>query len=85
MALLDSPSLGGLDSAGRAAYDDRRIDYHAALPALKTPMLDRTVTRGLTFMRLNRGQQLGTPCGMIVSGVGKTTAIRALGRTAERT
>jgi DNA polymerase III delta prime subunit len=38
-------------------------------------------------MRLNRGQQLGTSCGMILSGVpgvGKTTAIRAFGRTVER-
>ena len=38
-------------------------------------------------MRLNRGQQLGTSCGMVLSGVpgvGKSTAIRALGRTVER-
>ena len=34
-------------------------------------------------MRLNRGQQAGTPCGMILSGVpgvGKATAVKALGR-----
>jgi hypothetical protein len=88
LTLLAAAELTALDPVGRAAYDDRRMDYHAELPALKTPMLDRTVTRGLTFMRLNRGHQLGTPCGMLVSGVpgvGKTTAIRALGRTAERT
>lgn len=88
LTLLDAAELGRLSQAGRAAYDDQRTDYHAALPALRTPILDRTVTRGLTFMRLNRGQQLGTPCGMIISGVpgvGKTTAIRALGRTVERT
>jgi len=39
-------------------------------------------------MRLNRGQQTGTPCGLILSGVpgiGKTTAVRALGRTVEQT
>ena len=36
-----------------------RTDYHAALPALKTPILDRTVTKGLLFMRLNRGLQTG--------------------------
>ena len=73
--------------AERLAYDDERSDYHAALPALKTPILDRTVTKGLLFMRLNRGQQLGTSCGLIltgVPGVGKSTAIRALGRTVER-
>ena len=51
-------------------------------------MLDRTVNKGLIFMRLNRGQQLGTSCGLVLSGVpgvGKSTAIRALGRTVERT
>jgi hypothetical protein len=45
------------------------------------------VTKGLLFMRLNRGQQLGTSCGMVLSGVpgvGKSTAIKALGRTVER-
>jgi len=73
--------------AERLAYDDERSDYHAALPALKTPILDRTVAKGMLFMRLNRGQQLGTSCGMILSGVpgvGKSTAIRALGRTVEQ-
>jgi DNA polymerase III delta prime subunit len=72
----------------RLAYDDERSDYHSELPALNTPILDRTVTKGLLFMRLNRGQQTGTPCGMILSGVpgvGKTTAVKALGRTVEQT
>lgn len=88
VTLLTEEELGRLVPTERLAYDDRRSDYHAALPALKTPILDRTVTKGLLFMRLNRGQQLGTSCGMIVSGVpgvGKSTAIRALGRTVERT
>ncbi len=72
----------------RLAYDDMRTDYHAELPSLKTPILDRTVTKGLLFMRLNRGLQTGTPCGMVLSGVpgvGKTTAIGALSRTVEQT
>lgn len=79
--------MSHLNVAQRLAYDDDRSDYHAALPALKIPILDRTVTKGLLFMRLNRGQQLGTSCGMVLSGVpgvGKSTAIRALGRTVER-
>lgn len=87
VTLLTEPELGRLGPEKRLAYDDERSDYHAALPALKTPILDRTVTKGLLFMRLNRGQQLGTACGLILSGVpgvGKTTAIRALGRTVER-
>ena len=85
--LLTSAELGRLTAGERRAYDDERTDYHAALPALKTPILDRTVAKGLLFMRLNRGLQTGTPCGMILSGVpgvGKTTAIRALGRTVEQ-
>ena len=87
VSLVTEAVLGRLTPVERLTYDDERSDYHAALPALKTPILDRTVTKGLLFMRLNRGQQLGTPCGMILSGVpgvGKSTAIRALGRTVER-
>jgi len=63
MALLTEAELGELSPAERVAYDDGRSDYHAELPALRTPMLDRTVTKGLIFMRLNRGQQTGTPAG----------------------
>jgi hypothetical protein len=87
VTVLTKAELGRLTPAEQLAYDDQRSDYHAALPALKTPILDRTLTKGLLFMRLNRGQQLGTSCGMILSGVpgvGKSTAIRALGRTVEQ-
>ena len=87
VTLLTEDELGRLTPAERLTYDDERGDYHAALPALKTPILDRTVTKGLLFMRLNRGQQLGTSCGMVLSGVpgvGKSTAIRELGRTVEQ-
>jgi len=87
VALLTAEELGYLSEGKRRVYDDMRTDYHAALPALKTPILDRTVTKGLLFMRLNRGLQTGAPCGMILSGVpgvGKSTAVRALGRTVEQ-
>jgi len=87
VTLLTEAELGRLTDAERLTYDDERSDYHAELPALKTPILDRTVTKGMLFMRLNRGQQLGTSCGMVLSGVpgvGKSTAIRALGCTVER-
>jgi hypothetical protein len=88
LALLTGAELDRLTPTERMAHDDERSNYHAALPALKTPILDRTVTKGLLFMRLNRGQQMGTPCGLILSGVpgvGKTTAVKALGRTVEQT
>jgi Bacterial TniB protein len=88
VTLFTAAELDCLSTAERLAYNDERSDYHAELPALKTPILDRTVTKGLIFMRLNRGQQLGTSCGLVLSGVpgvGKSTAIRALGRTVERT
>lgn len=87
VALHTEAELDSLSPEERLAYDDQRCDYHAALPALTTRILDRTVTKGLIFMRLNRGQQLGTSCGMILSGVygvGKSTAIRALGQTVEQ-
>jgi hypothetical protein len=88
LTLLADEELRLLTPSDRLAHDDARIDYHAALPALKTPILDRTVSKGMIFMRLNRGQQLGTSCGLVLSGVpgvGKSTAIRALGRTVEQT
>jgi DNA polymerase III delta prime subunit len=88
LALLTEAELDRLTPEQRRAYDDERSNYHAAFPALKTPILDRTVTKGLLFIRLNRGQQTGTPCGLILSGVpgvGKTTAVKALGRTVEQT
>jgi hypothetical protein len=47
MALLSGTELGRLSPAERIAYDDKRSDYHAELPALRTPVLDRTVTKGL--------------------------------------
>jgi hypothetical protein len=87
MSLFSDGELVRLTPAERLAYDDERGDYHAELPALNTPILNRTVTKGLLFMRLNRGQQMGTPCGLILSGVpgvGKTTAVKALGRTVEQ-
>lgn len=87
-SLLSHEQLERLTPVQRLAYDDERGDYHAELPALNTPILNRTVTKGLLFMRLNRGQQTGTPCGLILSGVpgiGKTTAVKALGRTVEQT
>jgi len=86
--LFSDEKLGCLTPAERLAYDDERGDYLAELPALNTPILNRTVTKGLLFMRLNRGHQMGTPCGLILSGVpgvGKTTAVKALGRTVEQT
>ena len=85
--LLSDEELRRLTPAERLAYDDERGDYHAELPALSTPTLTRTVTKGLLFMRLNRGHQTGTPCGLILSGVpgvGKTTAVKALVRTVEQ-
>ena len=69
LTLLADQELRRLAPSDRLAYDDARIDYHAALPALKTPILDRTVNKGMIFMRLNRGQQLGTSCGLVLSGV----------------
>jgi Cdc6-like AAA superfamily ATPase len=86
--LFSDEELGRLTPAEQLTYDDERGDYHAELPALNTPILNRTVTKGLLFMRLNRGHQMGTPCGLILSGVpgvGKTTAVKALGRTVEQT
>ena len=61
VTLLAGEELDRLTEGERRAYDDMRTDYHAVLPALKTPILDRTVNKGLLFMRLNRGLQTGHP------------------------
>lgn len=84
--LLSPDQRETIDRADRLAYDDRRCAYHAELPSLRTPVLTEIVTEGRMFVRLNRGMQGGTPCGMVVSGtsgVGKTTSLRELGRTVE--
>jgi hypothetical protein len=43
VTLIAEAELRLLTPSERLAYDDLRSDYHAALPALKIPILDRTV------------------------------------------
>jgi hypothetical protein len=41
--LLDAAALASLDAAQRAGYDEARIDYHAGLPLVNTPVIRQVI------------------------------------------
>lgn len=83
--LLAEDALAGLDSASRVGYDEARIDYHADLPLVNTPVIRQVITSSRLLIQLNR-HQVSARRGVIVSGAsgtGKTTALSQLGRAHE--
>lgn len=84
--IMAKEQIAQLSADQRAEYDEDRSYYHSELPSLQTPMLHHVVNEGRSFVLLNRGHQGGTPCGMVISGpsgIGKSTALRELGRVIE--
>jgi Bacterial TniB protein len=84
-ALLDDTALAALDAAERAAYDEARIDYHAGLPLVNTPVIRQVIGTSRLLIQLNR-HQVSARRGIVVSGAsgtGKTTALSQLGRAHE--
>jgi hypothetical protein len=84
-ALLPAEELAGLDAAQRAAYDEARIDYHAGLPLVNTPVIRQVITTSRLLIQLNR-HQVSARRGAVISGAsgtGKTTALSQLGRAHE--
>ena len=84
-ALLSAEELAGLDAAQRAAYDEARIDYHAGLPLVNTPVIRQVITTSRLLIQLNR-HQVSARRGAVISGAsgtGKTTALSQLGRAHE--
>jgi len=74
-----------LEDGKRAAHDEERLEHHARLVVVQTPVIERIVKRGGDLIRMNRVAYYGRS-GLMVSGparTGKTTAITQLGKTAE--
>lgn len=83
--LLAEAELGALTAAGRADYDEARKDYHAGLPMVNTPVIQKVIATSRLLIQLNR-HQVSARRGVIISGAsgtGKTTALTQLGRTHE--
>ncbi len=84
-ALLDGDALTQLGPAGRVGYDEARIDYHADLPLVNTPIIRQVIGTGRLLIQLNR-HQISARRGVVISGAsgtGKTTALSQLGRAHE--
>jgi hypothetical protein len=84
-ALLSEIVLAGLSAEQRIGYDEARIDYHADLPLVNTPVIRQVVSTSRLLIQLNRNQ-VSARRGAIISGAsgtGKTTALSQLGRAHE--
>jgi hypothetical protein len=69
----------------RVIEDERRRDYHADLPLVNTPTIQKVIAAGRLLVQLNR-HQISARRGAILSGMsgtGKTTALTQLGRAHE--
>ena len=84
-ALLSEAALAGLSTVQRVGYDEARIEYHADLPLVNTPVIRQVVATSRLLIQLNR-HQVSARRGAIISGAsgtGKTTALSQLGRAHE--
>lgn len=84
-ALLGEAEWAALSVARRIGYDDARVDYHADLPLVNTPVIRQVVATSRLLIQLNR-RQVSARRGAIISGAsgtGKTTALSQLGRAHE--
>jgi hypothetical protein len=83
--LLDATPLSSLGAAQRAVYDEARIDYHAGVPLVNTPVIRQVISTSRLLIQLNR-HQVSARRGVVISGAsgtGKTTALSQLGRARE--
>jgi DNA transposition AAA+ family ATPase len=74
-----------LPAGERGSYDEARKDYHADLPMVNTPVIQKVIATSRLLIQLNR-YQVSARRGVIISGAsgtGKTTALTQLGRTHE--
>jgi DNA transposition AAA+ family ATPase len=86
LALHDTATLAALSADQRERYDEARRGYHADLPLVNTPTIQKVIATARLMIQLNR-HQVSARRGVIISGAsgtGKTTALTLLGRTHER-
>lgn len=83
--LLPADRLRALTPDERGAYDEARIEHHAHLGIVVTPVIRKVITEGRRLTYLNRHAISGR-CGLILAGAartGKTTALTQMARTLE--
>src|SRR6476660_2295430 len=84
-AVADGVAADGMSPKDRARHEDRLRDYHADLPLVNTPTIQKVISTGRLLIQLNR-RQISARRGMVISGMsgtGKTTALTQLGRAHE--
>ena len=84
-ALLAAAGLARLAPRDRDRYDEVRREYHADLPLVNTPTIQKVISTSRLLVQLNR-KQVSARRGVIISGAsgtGKTTALTQLGRNHE--
>lgn len=84
--LHTAAELAQLSARQREDVDEARRGYHADLPLVNTPTIQKVISTSRLLVQLNR-RQVSARRGVIVSGAsgtGKTTALTQLGRTHER-
>jgi len=82
---LTASPLMAMSPKDRARHEDRLRDYHADLPLVNTPTIQKVISTGRLLIQLNR-RQISARRGMVISGMsgtGKTTALTQLGRAHE--
>jgi hypothetical protein len=80
--LLSADAVLALAPQARDAYEEQLRRYHADLPLVNTPTIQKVISTTRLLIQLNR-QQISARRGVIVSGMsgtGKTTALTQLGR-----
>lgn len=83
--VLSAQQWLALPLSRRILEDERRRDYHADLPLVNTPTIQKMIATGRLLVQLNR-HQISARRGAILSGMsgtGKTTALTQLGRAHE--
>ncbi|MET7610400.1 ATP-binding protein [Streptomyces seoulensis] len=84
-ALLTTVQQAALSPKERLRDDELRRNYHADLPLVNTPTIQKVIATSRLLIQLNR-QQISARRGIIISGAsgtGKTTALSQLGRAHE--
>ncbi|MFJ7525603.1 TniB family NTP-binding protein [Streptomyces griseus] len=83
--LLTAAQQAALSQKEKLRHDDVRRNYHADLPLVNTPTIQKVIATSRLLVQLNR-QQISARRGVIISGAsgtGKTTALSQLGRAHE--
>ncbi|MFF4805867.1 AAA family ATPase [Streptomyces sp. NPDC001351] len=83
--LLTAVQRAALSPKGKLRDDGLRRNYHAVLPLVNTPTIQKVITTSRLLVQLNR-QQISARRSINISGAsgtGKTTALSQLGRAHE--